>query len=268
MISGFQAGAGLVALLFAFIFYRLFFLGGKSAAAGYTPTPGSAAPKPAKKLNWSKAKSVAERKKLEEAMFAMIDKNRDGNLQIDELKSVMTTAADFLRLADANSDKGLSGEEFKAFLNKHVVNASNMPDTAVDKLNKLLSLANFGKKKATRASADSLFSSMDLNDDGVLSNSEIAEVLGADAQKFLRTLDTISADGQVDRAEFLKWASANGDTPEYKEMNSHLAYIYGEASKGLFDLIDMEVNTLVAKEKKAAEKQMPTATTPDGGSIL
>lgn len=267
MISGFQAGAGLVVLLFAFIFYRLFFVGGNSAA-GYTPTPGSAAPKPAKKLNWSKAKSAAERKKLEEAMFTMIDKNKDGKLQIDELKGVMTTAADFLRLADANSDKVLSGEEFKAFLNKHVVNASNMPDATVDKLNKLTSLATFGKTKATEASADSLFSSMDLNDDGALSKSEIAEVLGADAEQFLRTLDTISTDGQVDRAEFMKWASANGDAPEYKEMNSHLAYIYGEASKGLFNLIDMTVNTLVAKEKKAAEKKTPAAATPDGGSIL
>ena len=45
-----------------------------------------------------------------------------------------------------------------------------------------------------------MFEAMDLNGDGSLDLAEIEAVLGGDAKGFLKCLDTVQADGKVEKA--------------------------------------------------------------------
>ena len=78
---------------------------------------------------------------------------------------------------------------------------------------------------------------MDLNGDGSLDLAEIEAVLGGDAKGFLKCLDTVQADGKVEKDEFMRWAT--GSQNEFQELDDAIRSVDKTATNALINLYSM-----------------------------
>jgi len=160
----------------------------------------------------------------------------------------MGNADTFMSVVDTNNDDSITEQEFYQWSKEYIV--CHLPDENVDRMNKLIKIALIGKRGRGSKDLDgaSVFDSLDLDGNGSLSLEELAKVLGTDAKDFLDCLDTVHKYGEVDRAEFLRWANSDSGG-EFANLDAQLAKIYQEVAAGTLHLFSKYADKVAQSRK-------------------
>jgi len=188
----------------------------------------------------------AQSASLTDTFFAILDRNRNGNIDPNEMLEMFgpKNADVVLDAMDINSSGGVTINEFRAFMANHVNNLNY----AMQK--KLSGICNLGlvSKSSSPAQLQHIFRSIDTDQSGSIDQKELSVILGTDSADFIQSLEksSKSKDNKIDMQEFQAWAASTS-------AQKATAKILKKSYAGVLDLIVAAAKE-VAKANKASKK--------------
>jgi Ca2+-binding EF-hand superfamily protein len=140
-----------------------------------------------------------------DAIFAIGDKNKDGEIDIDEFMSVMRPSAGTMTVSSSSSSSFSSSFKSTSFQSSSVTSSSFSSSSSS-------SFCSVGMTFGSVNDAKMAFKRFDVNGDGVMDKTEMKDMMSSAAGKpvsdsevnALFSKGDIDGDGQIDMQEFVK----------------------------------------------------------------